>query len=165
MRAFGERRTVTLREHDVVILDFLRADTYGVPSDCPGSVMADITAWIAEREDLQDTRIGLDLWLVAESPDGTRVAPPDRDPTGTTGNPTDLTLENVRPGEALKVVLPAAAGWTTWRDSAWSPSIEGLNALADPANGVGRGGGSVRVDVGRFLEGSTVSVVVRPDLE
>jgi hypothetical protein len=62
----GDLRDLTLREGDRHLIDF--ADTTG----CFKSVALELTAAIAEDDELTARRIGYDLWLVAED-DGQRT--------------------------------------------------------------------------------------------
>jgi len=71
-KARGDHRVIMLREGETHVLDFIDRDPGGGPGHCPRNITIEIEAGVTEDPQFADTQIDYDLWLVDESPDGTR---------------------------------------------------------------------------------------------
>ena len=67
----GDRRTITLKDGERHILDFVSSPAAG-PGDC-GSVLVEVEASLVDDPALANTTLGYDLWLVDEEPGGRQV--------------------------------------------------------------------------------------------
>lgn len=71
-RVRGDHRVITLGEGETHVLDFVDRKPGENPNRCSRNVTIEIEAGVGEDPQFAETRLGYDLWLVDESPDGTR---------------------------------------------------------------------------------------------